>query len=133
MADIDKIFELAKERGVKKSYICEKLGLKRSYLNDVKNKKTRISDSRLKIIANILNTTPEYLKGEGDRENEVEKLGDENKQDLLKSADNDYSTLSKYLQKKLNRPPAEDDLTYVDSIIDIVIGKIKNKDFHNER
>ena len=63
---IDKIEALAKEKGVSLSFICGKLGLARNYLSEVKKGKTKISDDRIAIIADLLNTTPEYLKGETD-------------------------------------------------------------------
>lgn len=63
---IDKIETLAKEKGMSLSFLCGKLGLARNYLSEVKKGKTKISDDRLAIIADILNTTSEYLKGETD-------------------------------------------------------------------
>lgn len=66
MSTINRVLQLAKEKGITQAFICEQLGLKRTYLADVKNGKNKISDDRLIIIAAILNTTPEYLKGETD-------------------------------------------------------------------
>lgn len=63
---IDRIETLAKEKGMSLSFLCGKLGLARNYLSEVKKGKTKISDDRLAIIADILNTSPEYLKGETD-------------------------------------------------------------------
>lgn len=63
---IDRIEALAKEKGMSLSFLCGKLGLARNYLSEVKKGKTKISGDRLAIIADILNTTPEYLKGETD-------------------------------------------------------------------
>lgn len=71
MANIDKIKSLAKSKGIKLSFICEQLGLTRTYLADVKNGKTSISDERLKVIADILETTPEYLKDETELKEKV--------------------------------------------------------------
>lgn len=64
MANITKIINLAKEKGISNTFICSKLGLSRGYLNDVKNGKATISDERLKLISEILGTTPEYLNDE---------------------------------------------------------------------
>ena len=64
---IDRIKSLAKERGIKIKYICEKLGLAETYLSNVKNGKDRMTDDRLRIIADTLNTTPAYLNGETDK------------------------------------------------------------------
>lgn len=66
MADLSRIKEACKANGWSISFLCRKLGLSASYFADVKNGKTKISDDRLAIIADILNTTPEYLKGETD-------------------------------------------------------------------
>lgn len=70
---IDRIKALTKEKGISLSFICGKLGLARNYLSEVKNGKAKLTDDRLAIIADILNTTPEYLKGETD---EKEKPAD---------------------------------------------------------
>ena len=48
------------------SFLASKLGLTASYFTDVKNGKTKIPEYRLIAIAELLNTTPEYLKGETD-------------------------------------------------------------------
>ena len=66
MVNIDKIKSLAKEKGIKIKYLCSKLGLAETYLSNVKNGKDRMTEERLKVIADILNTTPEYLKDETD-------------------------------------------------------------------
>lgn len=63
---IDRIKTIAKSRGIKIKYICSQLGLSETYLANIKNGKDRMTDSRLKVIANILRTTPEYLNGETD-------------------------------------------------------------------
>lgn len=66
MSIIDTVLQLAKEKGISQAFICNKLGLSRNYLSEVKKGKTSLTDDRLAIIAEILNTTPEYLKGETD-------------------------------------------------------------------
>lgn len=66
MFNIDRIRALAKEKGIKLGYITSVLGVSHTYFADVKNKKLDIPDERLKSIANILNTTPEYLRYETD-------------------------------------------------------------------
>lgn len=82
MVNVAKIKDLAKEKGISITFICSKLGQQRSYLNDVKNGKTSISPERLQIIADILNTTPEYLRDETEqKEKPVQE--DEPGQDLV--------------------------------------------------
>lgn len=66
MGMLDNIKFLSKEKGWSLSFLASKLGLTASYFTDVKNGKTQISNDRLAIIADILDTTPEYLKGETD-------------------------------------------------------------------
>lgn len=66
MVNIDRIKELAKEKGIKIKFICSQLGLAETYLSNVKNGKDRMTDERLQKIADILDTTVEYLTGESD-------------------------------------------------------------------
>ena len=66
MSIIDFVLHLAKEKGISQAFICNKLGLSRNYLAEVKKGKTSLTDDRLAVIADILNTTPEYIKGETD-------------------------------------------------------------------
>ncbi len=65
-ANISKIKELCKERGISVSFICEKVGQGAYYLNDVKRRGGDIPDDRLSVIAETLGTTPEYLRDETD-------------------------------------------------------------------
>ncbi len=67
MVEIDKIKELAKEKGISMAFICSKLGLQRGYLKDVSLGRTSISEERLTIIADILGTTTDYLHGKTDK------------------------------------------------------------------
>lgn len=84
MVNVDKIKSLAKEKGISITFICAKVGQQRSYLNDVKQGKTSIPPDRLEIIADILNTTPAYLKDETDiKERPVHNDEDEPGRDLV--------------------------------------------------
>ena len=67
MSNVQKIKELAKERGIRMGYIYEKIGCSRSKFSDVESGKSSISEREYAIIAAILNTTPEYLNGETDQ------------------------------------------------------------------
>lgn len=71
MANINKIKALAKEKGIKIRYICSQLGLTETYLNNVQNGKDRMRPERLEIIAEILDTTPEYLNDETDSKERI--------------------------------------------------------------
>ena len=66
MLIITRIIDLTKKRGLKQSYVCEQLGLERTWMQTVKKQNSNISDERLEKIAVILNTTVAYLKGETD-------------------------------------------------------------------
>ena len=66
MVNIDRVMELAKAEGIKLSYLAGLFGLGRTYFQDVKKRNADIPEDRLIIIAEKLNTTPEYLKGETD-------------------------------------------------------------------
>ena len=61
---IDRIKALAKEKGIKLKFICANLGVAESYLGNVRSGRDRMTPERLKIIADILSTTPEHLSGE---------------------------------------------------------------------
>ena len=92
MVNIDRIKELAKEKGIKIKYICSQLGLAETYLSNVKNGKDRMTDERLQKIADILDTTVEYLTGETDEKKKppVETEGEYDK-------DEDFKAFSKVL------------------------------------
>lgn len=67
LVNIDKIKTMAKNKGIAISFICEKLGKTRTYFNDVKLRGADIPENNLLVIADILDTTPEYLKDETDQ------------------------------------------------------------------
>lgn len=63
----DRLDELIKETGKKKNYLSIKMGYSSGrYLNDAKKQNTNIKGVELQILADELNTTPEYLTGETD-------------------------------------------------------------------
>lgn len=64
--DTVRIKALAKAQGKSLSYICQLIGRKVYYLNDLKKSSEMMSESDLRIIAGELNTTPEYLMGKTD-------------------------------------------------------------------
>lgn len=67
MANIaEKILNFAKSQGISQKYICDQLGVGNTYLLDAKRGKNRITPDRLAKIAEILHTTPEYLRDETD-------------------------------------------------------------------
>lgn len=62
----DRIRALAKEKGLSLSFICSKLGVAHVYFIDIDKSGRDIPDDKLSVIADLLNTTPEYLKGKTD-------------------------------------------------------------------
>lgn len=59
--------ELVDELGIKKTFVAEKLGKSPSICQDWKRGKSQPSATQLQIVAEILDTTPEYLTGETDK------------------------------------------------------------------
>ena len=64
--DTTRIKDLAKAQGKSLSYICQLIGRKVYYLNDLKKSSEMMGEPDLKVIADELNTTPEYLSGKTD-------------------------------------------------------------------
>ena len=62
LVNIDKIKTLADSRGITQTYICGRIGKARQYLSVCKNKNVDIPDNLLGIIAEILDTTTDYLR-----------------------------------------------------------------------
>jgi hypothetical protein len=62
----DRIIELSDARGKKKSFLSQVMGYSSRYLVDAKKQNTNIPDEPLRILAEELGTTPEYLRGETD-------------------------------------------------------------------
>lgn len=67
MVQYDRIDQLANEQGVKLASICEKLGKPRAYLTGARRAGTNLKPEQLQVIADALNTTPEYLTGQTDK------------------------------------------------------------------
>ena len=60
---LQRIKEMARNKGWSMSFVASQLGLSSAYFTDVKNGKAKILPDRLDEIAKILETTPEYLNG----------------------------------------------------------------------
>lgn len=99
MSTIERIQAIRKEKGIKISVLCAKLKLNPNYLNDVAKGKTMLTDDRLAQIAEILDTTPEYLRGETDIKEKPAENGEltELEQKLLDT----FRSLSETQQKAL--------------------------------
>lgn len=82
MCEIGRIEEIAKEKGLSLSFVSTQLGLRRTYLKDVKSGRSSIPADRLAQIADILGTTPEYLRGETDIKEKPAENGELSEDDM---------------------------------------------------
>lgn len=82
MCEIGRIEEIAKEKGLSLSFVSTQLGLRRTYLKDVKAGRSSIPADRLAQIADILGTTPEYLRGETDIKEKPAENGELSEDDI---------------------------------------------------
>lgn len=64
--DFPRIKLLAKENGLSITFICKKLNMAKTYFHDLEKTGRDIPDDKIKVIADILDTTPEYLRGKTD-------------------------------------------------------------------
>jgi transcriptional regulator with XRE-family HTH domain len=71
----------AEKLKISDTYICKELGVSPGYLDDFDRNPRDIPEGRLKKIADILNTTVEYLKGEDEPEDEKKSVS-ERRQEL---------------------------------------------------
>lgn len=85
MVEINKIDELAKEKGIKASFICSSIGKGESFLRQVRAGRCGIAECDLEIIADILGTTTDYLHGKTDKKEKPGKIAglSENEIELL--------------------------------------------------
>ena len=65
--NIDKIRMLAKSQGITLKFLCDCIGKRSGFLNEVRFGKDHIDANELSIIADKLNTTVEYLTGQTDQ------------------------------------------------------------------
>ena len=66
MLDFDRLNQLLKSKGVKKSFLADQLGKNRSIFSDWEAGKSQPKPEYITIIATLLGTTPAYLTGESD-------------------------------------------------------------------
>ena len=101
MNTILRIRDTAKRKGIKLSYICEQLGLKsRTYFNDLEKNNREIPHDKLEIIAQCLDVSTSYLKGESDEPKKPAVKGEltEHEQNII----NAYR-LQPHLQEAVDR------------------------------
>lgn len=75
---VDRIKALCQESGIKQQYLFQKLGVNRTLFADWERGKSKPSENHIQIIADILHTTPAYLRGETDEKEKpaIESLSD---------------------------------------------------------
>ena len=62
-----RIRALCAEQGRSLKYLCDQIGVKsRTYFQDIEKQQREIPDNKLKVIADTLNTTTDYLLGKPD-------------------------------------------------------------------
>lgn len=62
-----RIRALCAEQGRSLKYLCDQIGVKsRTYFQDIEKQEREIPDNKLKVIADTLNTTTDYLLGKTD-------------------------------------------------------------------
>ena len=66
MVNTTKIRDLCKKKGIKQGYLCEQLGLGRTYFNDIDRGKNTMPDDRIHKIAKMLDTSYAYLTDQTD-------------------------------------------------------------------
>lgn len=76
--NVDRIKHRAKEYGLTMKFLAQKINKYDGFLSCVRNGTDRIDDNELQVIADILHTTPAYLRGETDEKEKpaTESLSD---------------------------------------------------------
>lgn len=64
MFNFEKLRNLSVERGKELSYICSRLGVEHTYFADTEKAEQEIPNDRVAVIADLLDTTEEYLNDE---------------------------------------------------------------------
>lgn len=77
LGTVDTIKMLAKEKGLSITFLCSKLGVAKVYFNDLKKHNREIPKEKLQVIADLLNTTPEYLLGKTEQKEKPAGITDE--------------------------------------------------------
>lgn len=100
-----KLENLAKEKGISKTHLCQLVGRERYYIRDCKNKNTEPPNDYIEAWAKALGTTPEYLTDQTD----------------VVEAETPTSTVSvDELRKLLRQLPREDLLKLAKEFIEIL-------------
>lgn len=82
MFNYERFEELRASRGITKKFIAQALGRSSTICQDWKQKKSQPSEAQLKVVAEILGTSPQWLMGEDVPQNPV---ADDELEQLLSS------------------------------------------------
>lgn len=82
MFDFNRFEALREEKGITKAFIAQKLNRAPVICHDWKLGKSTPSEQQIKVVAKILGTSPEYLKGETDKKTPAE-AGEGSKYDRI--------------------------------------------------
>ena len=84
MVEIDRIYDLAKEQGMKKSFLCSQIGINEAYFRQAKAKGS-LPENVVAKAAEVLNTTTDYLHGKTDKKEKPDEIAglSENEIELL--------------------------------------------------
>lgn len=132
MVNLNKIVALSKAKGIKTGFLCEQIGVNRSFFSDVRQSKCTISDDRLAIIADILGTTTAYLRDETDDPAPIKKAplspeGDDErsqlKAELFSLIDEmDDDILSRFATVEKIITASDEDYEKIMAMIEIMLG-----------
>ena len=84
MLNFDKFNTLLNDKGMSKAFVARKIGKVRTFFSDLQKGKTSLNDEQLKAVADLLDTTPEYLTDKTDKKEKPNILTDEQKLILYK-------------------------------------------------
>lgn len=99
MYTIDRIFETAKEKGISISFICNKLGKGRGYLHDVRKGKSSLTPEFVRIIADVLGVSVDYLLGK-EQKKEAVLSGSQSREEKIDELMSLYAKLSSERKEK---------------------------------
>lgn len=74
LLNIEKIRALVKEHGISITFLCSKIGVNNHYFLDVSKKNIPVPDERVLLIADILDTTVEYLTDQTDNPARIKEI-----------------------------------------------------------
>ena len=90
MFNFNRFEELRKEKGITKTFIAEQLNRAPSLCQGWKDRKSEPSPEQLRVVAKLLDTTPEYLMGESNEKRPPAEHDEELEEMLERVRDNPH-------------------------------------------